>query len=377
MKAGSRRRFLRAAVGSALAAPFINLASHRVFAESAERYSTRAIDLIRQSTVIDMLSVLTLNSTPAFWGGRLSEEQAAAFRSSGITAFHNSPGYRSLHPYEDMLTWFAEWNGFIGRNDDLFLLVNKVADIDRAKNIGKIAVIQGLQNSEHFRTVDDVQLFYDIGQRCSQLTYNWQTLMGSGSTEREDGGVSDFGAAIIGKMNDVGMLLDLSHCGDKTTLDGIEISKKPVAITHSNCRALDNHPRLKTDEAIKKLAAKGGVMGISGVRMFVTAQEPTTIDNIVDHIDHVVKLVGIEFVGIGSDADLYGYDKLPPDQVARLKAANKSSYGFRDKSDIEGFDHPKKMFDLTEALIRRRYSDENIRSILGGNFKRLLGEVWL
>jgi membrane dipeptidase len=369
------RRSVTAAIGAALAAPFLNLGTHRIFAATTTTYSTRAIDLMRRSVVIDMLSPLTLNPTPAFWGNRLSEEQAADFRSSGITALHNSVGYRSLQPYDDILAWLAEWNGFLARNDDLFIIVNHVDDIDRAKATGKIAVIQGLQNSEHFRTPADVKLFYDIGQRCSQLTYNWQTLIGSGSTEREDGGVSDFGVSIVQEMNRVGMLVDVSHCGDRTTLDGIDISTKPIAITHANCRALNSHPRGKTDEAIKKLAAKGGVMGISGVRMFVTAQEPTTIDNIVDHIDHVVKLVGIEAVGVGSDADLYGYDKLPPDQIARLKAANKASYRIREKSDIEGFNHPTKMFDLTEALIRRGYSNDNIEMILGKNFRRLLGEV--
>jgi len=173
------------------------------------------------------------------------------------------------------------------------------------------------------------------------------------------------------------MLVDVSHCGDRTTLDAIELSPKPIAITHSNCRALNNHPRLKTDEAIRKLAAKGGVMGITGVRMFVKDKEPTTIEDIVDHIDHVVKLVGIEHVGIGSDSDLWGYDDMPPDQYKQLKESYKASYGFRDKIDIEGFDHPKKTFDLTEALIRRGYSDDNIAAILGGNFRRLLGATWI
>ncbi|MDB5367722.1 MAG: hypothetical protein JWM77_3649 [Rhodospirillales bacterium] len=178
-------------------------------------------------------------------------------------------------------------------------------------------------------------------------------------------------------MNEVGMLVDVSHCGDKTTLDAIEISPKPIAITHSNCRALNNHPRVKTDEAIKKLAAKGGVMGITGVRMFVSDKEPTTIDNIVDHIDHVKKLVGIEHVGIGSDADLAGYDKLPAEAQKQLRQSYKASYAFRDKIDIEGFNHPKKMYDLVEAMIRRKYSDENIQAVLGGNFRRLLGATWL
>jgi membrane dipeptidase len=178
-------------------------------------------------------------------------------------------------------------------------------------------------------------------------------------------------------MNEIGMLVDVSHSGDKTTLDAIELSAKPIAITHSNCRELNkNHPRLKTDEAIRKLAAKDGVMGITGVRNFVLDREPTTIEHFVDHIEHVVKLVGIEHVGIGSDSDLDGYDDLSEDMQKKLRAGYKSSYSFREKIDIEGLDHPRKVFDLTEALIRRKYSDANIEAILGGNFKRLLLQVW-
>ena len=118
-------------------------------------------------------------------------------------------------------------------------------------------------------------------------------------------------------------------------------------------------------------------MGITGVRNFVTGQEPTTLENVVDHIDHVVKLVGIEHVGVGSDADLHGYDDMPRDQLETMyKQLNMNSYRFRDKLDVEGFDHPRKIFDLTEALIRRGYSDDNIVAILGGNFRRLLGATW-
>jgi membrane dipeptidase len=126
--------------------------------------------------------------------------------------------------------------------------------------------------------------------RCSQLTYDSQNFIGAGGTERIDGGMTDFGASIIDAMNEAGMLIDVSHCGDRTTLDAIELSPKPIAITHSNCRALNDHRRLKTDETIRKLARKGGVMGITGVRMFVRDHEPTTVEHMVDHIDHVVKL---------------------------------------------------------------------------------------
>ena len=107
------------------------------------------------------------------------------------------------------------------------------------------------------------------------------------------------------------MLVDVSHCGPKTTLDAIECRQGPDRDHPFQLPALDDHPRNKTDEAIRELAAKGGVMGITGVRMFVRDQEPTTVEHIVDHIDHVAQLVGIEHVGIGSDADLNGYDDMP------------------------------------------------------------------
>jgi membrane dipeptidase len=117
-------------------------------------------------------------------------------------------------------------------------------------------------------------------------------------------------------------------------------------------------------------------MGITGVRNFVKDREPTTVEDIVDHIDHVVKLAGIEHVGIGTDSDLKGYDQMPPDQYKELKAGYKSSYAFRDKIDTDGFNHPRKIYDLTEALVRRGYGDANIQAVLGGNFRRLLAATW-
>jgi membrane dipeptidase len=255
--------------------------------------------------------------------------------------------------------------------------VDSPADLERVKKSGKLGIILGLQNSEQFRTPNDVDFFRSLGQRVSQLTYNARNMIGNGSTERRDDGISDFGAAIIERMNKVGMAVDVSHCGDRTTLDAFDISKKPVLITHSNCRVLaKGHPRDKTDEAIKKVGVAGSVMGITGVRMFVKADEPTTIENVLDHFDHVRDLIGPEHLGVGSDIDLYGYDAMPPEDNKRLRAGYKGSYGFREKIDVEGLNHPKRMFDLTEGLIRRKYTDRDIEGILGGNFKRVLPQIW-
>jgi len=373
----SRRRMLGgAAAVAATGFPMVNIGQFRLSAASPATYSRRAVDLVRSSLVIDMLGALKIDESPQFYGAPLSDRDEADWRACGITSIHHATGMGGPNARTDTLEWIALSQGYVARAAHLFSLVDKAADLDRAKQQGRIAVILGLQNSEHFRDVADVALFHQIGQRCSQLTYNTQNLLGSGSTERVDGGVTDFGAEIVAEMNKVGMLVDVSHSGDRTTLDAIALSAKPIAITHSNCRALVNHPRLKTDEAIKAMAAKGGVMGITGVRMFVAAKEPTTVAHIVDHIDHVVKLVGVEHVGIGSDSDLNGYDDMPPAKLAEMKAAYKASYAFRDKVDTDGFDHPRKVYDLTEELIRRNYSDANIAAVLGGNFRRLLGQVW-
>ena len=339
-------------------------------------YSARARAIVERALVIDMLGLITLDDSPSAYAGPINDADAAMFRASGINAIHQSYGIGGPNAYEEVMTYLAAWQGFVGRNDDVFCLVDKASDLDRAKRKGKLAVIMGVQDAEHFRQASDVNVFHQLGQRCAQLTYNSQNLIGGGSTDRIDGGISDFGVGIIKAMNEVGMLVDVSHCGERTTLDAIELSSRPIAITHSNCRALVDHPRLKTDEAIRKLADKGGVMGITGVRMFVRGSDPTTVDDMVDHIDHVARLVGIEHVGLGSDADLNGYDDMKPEALKQLRAAYKASYAFREKIDIDGFDHPKKVYDLTESLIRKGYSDSHIEKVLGGNFRRLLGEIW-
>ena len=373
----SRREMLLGGLtAGALAFPMIKRGAF-AFASSAGRsYSARAIKVVRESLVIDMLAPLKLDFDPAFFDRPFGPRDLADFRASGITGFHHSVGLGGPDAKRQALEYLASYQGWVGRQPNDFTLVGSVSDLDRAKVEGKAAIIMGIQNAEHFEKPEDVRDFYRMGLRCSQLTYNSQNLVGSGSTDRADGGVSDFGEAIIKEMNKVGMLVDTSHCGEKTTIDAIEISPKAIAITHSNCRALNPHPRNKSDEVIKKLAAKGGVMGITGVRMFIKDRDPTTVSDMADHVEHVARLVGIEHVGIGSDADLNGYDDMPPDQYKALKASYKSSYAFRDKIDIDGFDHPRKVFDLAEELVRRGYSNANISLVLGGNFRRLLAATW-
>ena len=379
----SRRRFVKLAAGSAAVAPFINLGSYQLFAASDRVYSDRAITLVNDSLVMDMLSLLDMTKLFAAMASgddpvKFSREELLAIKESGIDVFHPAVGMGGPSVQLDVMTFMAAYNGLVAEHPDLLARVDSVVDIDEVRRSGKIGIILGIQNSDHFKTVDDVKRYYYAGQRISQLTYNTQNRIASGSTDRVDGGISDFGVSVVSAMNDIGMVVDVSHCGDQTTLDAFELSTRPVLITHSNCRSLTpGHPRCKTDEAIKTMAESGGVMGVTAVRNFVKGDEPTTIEHYIDHIDHIVKLVGIEFAGVGTDSDLAGYDAMPKEMYDKLLANYKASYAFRERLDIDGLNHPKKMYDLTEALIQRGYSNDNIKAILGGNFRRVLGEIWI
>ena len=380
----SRRDFLASSVAAAVGlrgASAVARRRFRLFAGSSVEYSERAIRLVRESLVVDMLSPFKISPSQSTKWLTHPESITAAeiqrFRDSGINIFHPAIGMGGPNANHDVLAFFALWNGFIAHHDDWLMRVDSPDALARVKRSGKIGVILGLQNSEQFTRPDDVDSFYAVGQRVSQLTYNARNLIGNGSTERRDDGLSDYGVAIVERMNKVGMAVDVSHCGDRTSLDALEVSKKPVLVTHSNVRALNpNHPRCKPDDVIHAVGKAGSVMGITGVRNFVKGSEPTTVEDVLDQFDYVRKLIGAEHLGVGSDIDLDGYDKMPPDEYKRLKAGYKGSYAFRDKIDIEGLDHPKRMYDLTEGLIRRKYSDPEISGVLGGNFQRVLGVIW-
>jgi membrane dipeptidase len=163
-------------------------------------------------------------------------------------------------------------------------------------------------------------------------------------------------------MNKVGMAIDVSHCSERTCLDAFAVSKRPVLITHSNCQALAANPRCKSDAVIRAMAARGGVMGITAVAAFVNSRGPATVEHVLDHFDRVVRISGVEHVGLGSDVDL---DALDP-RTGRVQA----------RYHVRGLAPARRVFDLTEGLIRRGYDDRAIELILGGNFQRALTDIW-
>ncbi len=326
----------------------------------ASQYSTRAVDLVTQSNVIDMLGLLTLNwSLLDRWHkdpDTFGEADARKLRDSGINIFHPAVAFESPQSYEITREWFGKWNRLIAAHPDCFQRIDGCADLPSARATGRIGIILGMQDANHLRDLADLDAFYSMGQRLTQLTYNAQNRLGAGCKASGDRGLTPFGQDVVARMNAIGMAIDVSHCGEKTTLDAVAASRKPVLITHSNCKALASGvARCKTDDAIRAAARKGGVIGITGIRHFVRAKDPVTMEDALDHFDYAVKIAGIEHVGLGSDTDLDGRGP---------------------EADIAGLNRANRIFELTQGLIRRGYTDQHIALILGGNFQRALNEIW-
>jgi membrane dipeptidase len=340
-------------------APLVNFGRCRLFGATGPVYSTRVVDLVARSLVIDMLGLLTLD-WPKFARWQASPENFGdsdfqKMRATGIDILHPAVDLGALHSFREISLWLRGWRYFIEQHPTQFQAVHSCADLKEAKQTGRIGILLGLQNSKHFRTPADVAFFFAQGQRISQLTYNESNRLGSGCTDGADAGLSSFGVDIVSAMNAVGMVIDVSHAGERTTLDAIAASSKPLLITHSNCRALVQHPRCKSDAVIRAMSQKGGVMGITGVKAFLSPRARPTIEDVLDHFDHVARLVGVEHLGIGSDAGVDG------------SAAH--------YLEVEGLNQPRRIFDLAQGLMRRRFSDTAIEGILGGNFQRALQSI--
>jgi len=368
-------------------APAVLRGRFPLFAQSNAEYSARAIQLIAESTVVDLLNQFRFadySEKPPkseLWlkkPGSFTAADAATYQESGIRVF--SLGH-SVPDYQEGLRFFAQWNSFLAAYSDWLLRIDDAGDFARLPSGRKIGIMLTMQDSLHFRGPDDVDEFFALGQRISQLTYNFNNRIGSGFLEQRDGGLSVFGLSIMKRMEKAGMGVDLSHCGDQTTLDALEAAKKPALFTHATCRALiPGHMRAKSDEAIRKLAKTGGMMGIDFIRFLVRDREPVGIADVLDHFDYVRKLVGVEHLAVGGDLDLVGNGNPMGGGFQPASQPNFDRYRYHvEKAEhvgATGLDHPKRMFDLTEGLIARGYSDADIKMILGGNAVRVLSKIW-
>jgi membrane dipeptidase len=310
---------------------------------------------------------------------------------SGLTTMSTTLGARNPEspkgshmlngfPRDALIADCVAMQEFIASHSDKLLWVKSAADIRRAKAEGKNGMMFNAQNCPTDGKLENLDLFYKLGIRQMQLTYNERNLLGDGSTERTNTGLSDLGIAVVERMNELGILVDTSHSGWATCADAIKYSRKTPIFSHSECYALSQHPRNKPDELIKALADKGGVMGLTSVGPMITNDPiPSTLDRLLDHFDHVVKLVGVDHVAFGTDSLVRGWTTDPALKETTLgrygEPLYKSSYRFRYPMGTEGFNDQHKLKYATAGLLRRGYKPDDIRKILGGNWLRVIADV--
>jgi membrane dipeptidase len=326
----------------------------------------RVRTLVDRALVVDLLGLLTLDWPRLYSWQRdprtFGDADFARLRASGVQVFHPAVEPNSDDPYTAAVRWLAGWNNLLRGRPDWLLRIDAAGDIDRAAVEGKVGLLLGFQNSDHFQTAADVATFHRLGQRISQLTYNDRNRLGSGCRDPRDRGLTPFGTEVVAAMNRAGMAVDLSHCGDRTTLDAIAASSRPVLITHSNCRALVAHPRCKPDAVIRAVAARGGLMGISVIPAFVRTGGAATLEHVLDHFDHALQLVGAHHVALGSDAD--------------LDAVDPATGRIRPRYVVHGLVQTQRVYQIAEGLLRRGCRDADVQQILGGNARRVLAAIW-
>lgn len=312
------------------------------------------------------------------------------WRRSGVTVAcgtFSGPGPIS-QAFEQAVRRIAQAHAIVEALADDLLLVRTAADIERAHREGKHGIVIDFQDTLAFGDdLDRIDLFHNLGLRMVQLTYNLQNLVGDGCTERYQGGLTTFGIEVVRRLNDLRILVDISHCSEQVGWDALAVSTQPVVVSHSAARALSGHPRAKSDELARAVAERGGYFGVVVVPGFISSQPHATLDDFVRHVEHLVDICGIDHVGIGTDkmgppssrtGSLIEY---PPEMPAALPGAFDWT-GFRlaehrltPEYRLEGYETFADWPNLTVALAQAGFTEEELRKLLGLNFLRVFREV--
>lgn len=335
---------------------------------AAQQTSSDAIDsLYDRALVVDALSLSVTNWEAAAF---------AAWEKSGYTAVLTSLANRN---FAVAMRDLAAWRRRFMLHPDKLVPCLRAADIERAKQAGKLAVMPGFQNATVVEdNLGNLDKLHAAGARCIQLTYNSRNLLGDGCTERTNAGLSDFGIACVEKMNELGIIVDLSHCGQRTCSEGIAFSGKPPAFTHTMCQAVYDHVRAKSDKLLRAISDKGGITGIVALGYFMGPTPETTFEDYLRHLDHAVNVCGIGHVGLATDFSIRGIQATATREdwyLPRLKIF-KPSYRVRWPPWIRELDAPERFRTVAHALARRGYSSADIEKLLGGNWVRYFREVF-
>jgi membrane dipeptidase len=266
-------------------------------------------------------------------------------------------------------------------HQDMVVLATTTEDIVRAKQNDQIAFVVSLEGAAMIENeLDRLDILYGLGVRCLGIAYSEGNQLGGGLREPNDGGLTVFGRRAVKRMNRLGIAIDISHSGDRTSMDTIEVSEKPVFITHAGARALWNSNRLKPDEVIRACAEKGGVIGIEAApHTTITRKNPRhSIESYMEHFEYCVELVGIDHVAFGPDVLFGDHVGLHHTLSEALSiAASRGTFEYPRVEWVDGLENPAEAFpNIVRWLVKHGYSDEDIAKVVGGNVMRVLKEVW-
>jgi membrane dipeptidase len=324
-----------------------------------------ALELHRKSIVIDGLNI-------SRWG---DEEVYRHLWEGGVTAVNATQAVweGSKQTLQNIGRAYRDFDRF----SQYIRPVSSIADIHAAKKENRVGIIFGFQNSSPIE--DDlnlVEVFYRLGVRVIQITYNDLNYVGAGCYERQDVGLSQFGVDLVKEMNRLGMVIDLSHVGYRTTMEAIEVSEQPVWFSHANPMALREHCRNKTDEQVKALVAKGGVVGINIFPPFLKRGYDSTLEDVLDTLEYWIQVAGIDHVSIGLDFT----EKQSEEWFHWLMTGKrKDSMVFPLQLPLKlpkGIERADQFPNITAGLLDRGHSIENLEMILGLNVLRLFERVW-
>jgi membrane dipeptidase len=294
------------------------------------------------------------------------------WKDAGVTHLSINVGF-DLMPWQDTVTTLAVFRKWLADHADDFVLSRTASDVSRAKAEGKMSITFDLEGMNALNgRVEMVSFYHDLGVRQMLFAYNRNNLAGGGCHD-EDTGLTAFGREVIDEMNRLGMFVDVSHSGYRTSMEVMEYSRRPVIFSHSNARAVYAHGRNISDEQIRACAATGGIVGATGIGLFLGGSTDTAV-RLADHVEHLISVAGPEHVGIGLD---YGF----PVEVADLDVilANNPEFwpeseGYHDSSMT--FVAPAQIIDLAAELDRRGHEGATIQGVIGENFLKLANEMW-
>jgi len=282
-------------------------------------------------------------------------------------------------PLEALMS-FKTWYDLFEKHGDKVMLVTTGRDVEKAKRENKFGVIMCTQNGHILgNDLSLLPVYKRAGLRIIQLTYYEQNLLGEGCGERTNSGLSNFGISVVEEMNRLKLLVDVAHSGDQAVMDAIKYSKDPIVISHANARGLVDHSRNKTDEQIKALAEKGGVIGLAAWSLYCEVRKDVrpTFEDFLDIVDYTVKLVGPDYVGLGFDLSPF-FRPEDFDKAKELYPNLHAKFGWIERTlftNREGFDDITRLPEITKGLVARGYSDQDIEKILGLNFLRVFRQV--